>query len=354
MAHEIFISHAVKDKVLADAVVDLLQLGLNLDVDTVFCSSSPGLGIPSGANFVDHIKEKIQSPAAVVALITPNYFASQFCLCELGATWAMSHKLFPLVVSPLKFEEVKGVLTGVQLTALDNAEFLSELRDQLIKTLEVGGGKTARWEAKRDAFLKNLPKLLKKLPAPNHISPAAHSKVVDDLAGAKEYIAELDEQVEQLKALVADLANAKDKNEVDSIKRAHLAEADVLDQLETKVRERLKVLPKSVSFVACKELGLQQPFRANRYKDPDLDDDLHDAKGDDLIEIDDSGFCILNDKHPKIQRFMKSYNTLSRFLRSVSDELAADFAEEHEMTLTLSNREYWEFSLDERIAKISS
>ncbi|VVM76236.1 hypothetical protein PS673_02037 [Pseudomonas fluorescens] len=353
MAHEIFISHAVKDKVLADAVVDLLQLGLNLDVDTVFCSSSPGLGIPTGVNFVDHIKEKIQSPRAVVALITPNYFASQFCLCELGATWAMSHSLFPLVVSPMKFEDVKGVLTGVQLTALDSAEFLSELRDQLIKTLEVAGGKTARWESKRDAFLKSLPKLLKKLPVPSHISPAAHSKVVDALAESKEYIAELDEQVERLNALVADLTKAKDKKEVAAIKRTHLAESEVLDQHETKVRERLKVLPKCVSFVACKQLGLQEPFRSNHYKDPELDDALHTAKGNDLIEIDDSGYCVLNDRHPKIQRLIESYNVLSHFLESVSDELSAEFAEEHEMTLTLSNQEYWGFSLDERLAKMS-
>lgn len=357
MASEIFISHAVKDKLLAEEVVDLLQAGLNLDVSTIFCSSSPGLGIPSGVHFVDYIKGEIQAPKVVIALITPNYFESQFCLSELGAAWAMSHQLLPLIVPPLKFKDVQGVLLGVQLTPLDNASCLTEIRDQLIETLDIAEKNkrlSVRWESKRDKFLSKLPELLKKLPAPKHVSAAAHDKVVDDLIGAKQSISELDEQVEELQNLVAALTKAKDRKEVAAIKRAHLPESEMLDQLETKLCQRLKPFHQCVSFVAYCELGLKEPFRITGFMDEDLTSELHSAKSRNYITIDESGYCTLSDNHPKIPPIIKAYGALCRFLKSASEDLAEDFAQEHEMTLDLSNRDYWEYCIDERIKRISA
>jgi hypothetical protein len=40
----IFISHAVKDKKLVDALIELLEGGIGLSKDAIFCSSSEGQG----------------------------------------------------------------------------------------------------------------------------------------------------------------------------------------------------------------------------------------------------------------------------------------------------------------------
>ncbi len=352
MSREIFISHAVKDKTLADAVVDLLQLGLNVSSGSIFCSSLEGLGIPPGVNFVVHIKAQIQSPKAVVVLLTKNYYASQFCLCELGATWAMGHQLFPLLVSPLKFSDVSGVLTGVQVTPINGAEQLSDLRDLLLKVLSISGTSTARWEVKRDKFLKDLSKLLKKLPSPEIISSADHDKVKNDLKGAKGSIAELEMERERLQSMVDQLSCAKDKNEVIAIKKAHQPAAQILENLENALSEKLVDFPKCVSFLMCKELGLGQSVKADTFKDKDFTDEIHDAAGEQLAEVNDEGFCSLNRDHPQIVEAIKAFTDLEAFLESAPNDIFEAFEAEHKKPLSLGNRKYWEWALDKRISKV--
>ena len=353
MSKEIFISHAVKDKTLADAFVDLMVTAMGISADDIFCSSLEGMGIPSGANFVDHIKAAIQSPKAVLALITPNYLASQFCLCELGATWAMSHNLFPLLVQPLTFEDVKGVLTGAQLTEINSATRLSELRDQLNSTLGLTGKNTARWESKRDVFLKSLPKILKKLPSHEQVSTAAHAKVVSELDDARQYMADQEEELEKKNDLIGKLEKAKDKNEVAAIKRAHSGEADQLEQLETDLGIELEKLSKHASYVACKEIGLHQSVQIDSFKDADLADGLEKAAEQKFIEIDDRGFCTLNASHPTVKKMAKPLRALKSFIESASSEIHDDFEAEHETVLALDNSDYWAIRLDSRLQRMS-
>ncbi|MFZ5957764.1 TIR domain-containing protein [Pseudomonas knackmussii] len=352
MSKVLFISHAVKDKALADALVDLLQTGIGLNSDQIFCSSLESLGIPSGANFVDHIKSEIQSPAAVLALITPNYFASQFCLCELGATWAMSLKLFPLLVKPLTYEDVRGVLTGVQLTQIDSATRLSELRDQLNASFGLKGDKSARWETKRDSFLKSLPKILKKLPVLDQISQSEHAKVLSELEDARQYMKEQEDELENLKSLVSKLEKAKDKNEVAAIKRTASDEAEQLEQLEADFGLLLDGLPKHVSYVACKEMGLNQEVKIDRFENAELASELENAAGRKLINIDEYGFCSLNDSHPKIKKVFNAYRALERCIENSSTALSESFEEEHDSPLSLDNSDYWTIRLDPRLDKV--
>ena len=56
----LFISHSSADKDLIDALVDLLQTGIGLNHDQVFCTSLEGMGIPKGKDFIEFIHEKIQ------------------------------------------------------------------------------------------------------------------------------------------------------------------------------------------------------------------------------------------------------------------------------------------------------
>jgi hypothetical protein len=69
----IFISHAGADKELVDAFVDLLQTGLDIRQDDIFCSSLEGHSIPHGTNFIEFIKGKLNSANFVISIITPRY-----------------------------------------------------------------------------------------------------------------------------------------------------------------------------------------------------------------------------------------------------------------------------------------
>lgn len=58
----IFISHANKDKDLVEAIVELIEEGIGVPENQIFCSSLKGYGIPVGENFISYIKSQIQAP----------------------------------------------------------------------------------------------------------------------------------------------------------------------------------------------------------------------------------------------------------------------------------------------------
>lgn len=66
----LFVSHASADKELIDAFVDLLQTGIGLNHDQVFCTSLEGLDIPKGKDFINFIHERMGSSL----LLTLNHF----------------------------------------------------------------------------------------------------------------------------------------------------------------------------------------------------------------------------------------------------------------------------------------
>ena len=69
----IFISHATADRDLVNALVDLLQTGIGIPHDKIFCTSLKGHGIPEGENFADFIRAKLQGAGHVIMVITPSY-----------------------------------------------------------------------------------------------------------------------------------------------------------------------------------------------------------------------------------------------------------------------------------------
>ena len=161
----VFISHAAKDKELVEEVVDLLQVGVGVHPNDVFCSSLPGMGIPTGTDFISYIKSKVQNPDLVLLVVTPEFLKSQFCNNEVGASWALSLPIRPLLVPPLEFGDVRGVLAGTQIAKLNDKEKLSDLRDEIAEKLGLKPLKTSHWERKRDRFLAKLEEILSQRPA---------------------------------------------------------------------------------------------------------------------------------------------------------------------------------------------
>lgn len=80
-------------------------MGIDVHND-VFFSSLEGIKIPPGEDFKRFIKEQIQQPDMVLPIISQNYLASQFCLAELGASWAMSHRVIPFLVAPITYADM--------------------------------------------------------------------------------------------------------------------------------------------------------------------------------------------------------------------------------------------------------
>ena len=151
--NRVFVSHAEKDKKLADMVVDVLTACGLFAPDEIFCTSLEGLGVPSGKDFLEVIKKELQEPDLVISLISVNFLNSHFCLCELGASWVLSHELLPILVPPLSFSDLSSVIKTKQAIRLNESSDLNNMVDQITKALNKEEVNNSRWEVKRDDFI---------------------------------------------------------------------------------------------------------------------------------------------------------------------------------------------------------
>ncbi|CAN5780050.1 hypothetical protein BH09VER1_BH09VER1_17630 [soil metagenome] len=161
MSCDVFVSHAAADKEFAGRVVDMLVTAMGFTAKRIFCTSLEGMKIPPGKDFKTFIKEQIQSPKIVFLLISKNYVESQFCVAEAGASWAMSHTVVPIIIPPATFDDMKGVLAGIQAEQIASPDSWNEILSILRKPLNVHPT-TARWELVRDKVIRDINKILQK------------------------------------------------------------------------------------------------------------------------------------------------------------------------------------------------
>ncbi|MDE5575657.1 MAG: toll/interleukin-1 receptor domain-containing protein [Bacteroidales bacterium] len=153
----IFISHSSDDIKYVKPFVELLE-SLGLDKKTMFCSSVKGYGIPIGQNIYEYLKtEFIDKNILVVMIMSNNYYNSEPCLNEMGATWVMSKEYITILVDDFEFDQLKGCVDsqkiGFKITDTDR---LDEFKDNLVNGLGLALSSDYDWEATRDNFIAKI------------------------------------------------------------------------------------------------------------------------------------------------------------------------------------------------------
>lgn len=326
----IFISHAVVNKKLADKLVDLLETGIGISDSEIFCSSLEGLGIPSGTNFVDFIKKQISNPKVVIMLITQEYFDSAFCLCELGASWVLSHKIIPLIVQPLDYSDVKAVLSGIQVLKIDQKSDLNEMQSELTSALSIEGKTFARWEVKRDKFLKELAGYFKSYKPKINITEDAFKKIELQYKEAVKEIETIEEELDQKNILIEQLKKVKDSESVKKVIYDSLESKDQFFELVKIAKRALKPLPS----IVCE--ALYYHFRNERLPWPGFGgdserDEIKNAIEQDFLEGYEDGADVIEDD-PKVSDAIVALTDLQRFIWGVDekDEFEDDNKDEFE------------------------
>lgn len=216
---KVFISHAILDKELADLTQELIETGIGLPHHEIFCTSLEGLGIPEGTpDFKEKIRVELEGCDTVVALISPNYYASPFCMCELGAVWVLAKNFFPILVSPVDFKDLRGALAGTQCRKLEDHSTASALYSRL-SPLVLKPVPIERWDVKKDVFYRNLPGVLARLPKPQMVKVEDFEAVKRERETFKALCVQLEEECDSLKRQNAELAAAKDAKEVTAIRK---------------------------------------------------------------------------------------------------------------------------------------
>lgn len=162
----IFISHAARDKPLADAFVDnIVRLGSGAPKEQVFYSSGPDTGVPTGSNLNEYLREKVTNVGLVIALITPTFKDRPFCIAELSVAWSRVGSLFPLTMPGTKPDDLDGVLSGLLVRSMTDEAALDELHDRICRETEADV-EAATWGHYKETWLTSSKSLVKKIAKP--------------------------------------------------------------------------------------------------------------------------------------------------------------------------------------------
>lgn len=135
---KIFISHAYKDKLLVDALVELLTKA-GIKSEQIVSSSTPGSQLHTGKPLYEMLRNELSNEKVfVIFMLSDNFYASKVCLNEMGAAWVREADCEIIILPGFSFSKVEGVICEKNLVgiALDNydkatAERFEHLREDL-------------------------------------------------------------------------------------------------------------------------------------------------------------------------------------------------------------------------------
>ena len=130
---DVFVSHAREDRDIAQRLVRAIELGLQVPVDAIRCTSVPGYDFTPGTDVIEAMKNELMGASCVVGLLTPRSLKSQWCLFELGAAWGLAHKPLFLSLGTDALRDPPACFRSIQASHLDDAGQLRRFLDQLAR-----------------------------------------------------------------------------------------------------------------------------------------------------------------------------------------------------------------------------
>ena len=137
---KVFISHAYKDRLLVDALVELLVKS-GIKSEQIVSSSTPGTQLHTGKPLYEMLRQELSNENVfVIFMLSDNFYSSKVCLNEMGAAWIQQSDCEMIILPGFSFSKVEGVICEKNLVgiALDNydkatAERFDHLRTDLSK-----------------------------------------------------------------------------------------------------------------------------------------------------------------------------------------------------------------------------
>lgn len=155
----IFISHSTKNKKLVEQVMELLQLGMGIGRNHIFCTSLYD-ALPTGENFTSIIKEKMRECGIVMAVITPEYLESKFCVMELGAAWMQVSHLCLILAGGVDYKDLDDTpLKNLQMRKIEKEADWYAIYDEMVKCEVSPGGGTLLFHTQLERFMKQLDQM---------------------------------------------------------------------------------------------------------------------------------------------------------------------------------------------------
>ena len=154
---KIFISHASKDKMFIQAFVDdILQLGIGIDANDIFCTSIEDMAIKNGKEIRNHIQQNIRNVDFSLLMISENYRASEICLNEMGAVWAYNNNVKLYLLPNTNFDSIGWLYSTRIAEKIDSSIALDELHGELQQYYSLQNASIRSWSRQREKFLQEI------------------------------------------------------------------------------------------------------------------------------------------------------------------------------------------------------
>lgn len=333
---DIFLSHAGGDKKLADLLTSFLKEAIGVPNDAIFCSSVPGHGIPLGVDFNTYMRDRIQHPKLVIMLMTEAYMESAFCLMELGAAWALSHRSLPIVVPPIEFSRVSQTLGLVQGWPISDHSKLVDLRN-LIQ--EVGISLEPRnehtWDKKRTEWRTSLRKVLNNLPKATKVSADEYRAALQEAEEQTKEIEALTGNLERAEETIEKLKATRNKEDVQAVLR-QMGGGSPEDRFDELMEEVRRALPDAAPAVIM-HIIMDHYDKAGRIDWMHERDAFEDAVQRNLLSADEESRVLWDGR--KLKSFSKALCELDAFMASEEGELAMKAKEDEPMEP--NDRDFW-------------
>lgn len=150
---KIFISHSSEDKELIGKFCDhILQLGIGISHDDIFCTSIEEMAIENGEDIRKHIHNNIRYADFSFLLISENYKKSEICINEMGAVWAYDNNVRYYLLPNSNFDKIGWLCDTKKAEKINNTIALDALQKELISFYTLPD-KGIAWSRQRESFL---------------------------------------------------------------------------------------------------------------------------------------------------------------------------------------------------------
>lgn len=345
----IFISHSTKDKEIVDAFIDLILHGaLSVPINKIFCVSTDGTKIESGADWRNSIKDSLLSAKINFLIITPNYKESEVCLNEMGAAWVTSAYVIPLIIDPINYKTVGIIQEPNQYEKLLVDASLDRIKDRVQEKLEISASliKSDRWSVKKIEFLTRIQIHLEANPFEIPMDRHTFNILKEERASLGSVIKNLIKEKAELENLIRELKKAKDRTEVAEIikKRNPSTKFQEFIELCDVVKKRLRGNPTIINGIIFRSYSGKKVTINWEGNTKEIDEALANDFIDEDLEI----------RWKETSEMMEIKDALDNVDIFLSKTLKSDFYESYEenfdVPLSLSNKLFWENVFDASIS----
>ncbi|MFF6014141.1 toll/interleukin-1 receptor domain-containing protein [Lysinibacillus fusiformis] len=340
---KIFISHSSKDKKFSIKLMELLQTNFSLIRSDFFLSSDEELVV--GGNWINQIRDDMKEAKVVLAVITPNYLESQFCLCELGAAWINEQALIPIIVPPLNYHALKdtpyrGWAQAITLNSLEDVSRLGDaIKDKKLNRKQFN--MTRFGTRAKDFYEETLIPFIEEMSKIEPVTAAAVKELREQNESLTLAYNEVEEEMKLLKT-ENDKIREMTAEEIIEYDNEQMDEWDTFMSAVDEAALQLKSLPNLVASV------LYYDFKGGQgYTNPEENRDLRVYENEGLIKWDDG--WVPRYEHPAIIKAEKALNDLKKIIQDVYETIEDRFVDEYNILLGLDYSPFWKTFLDKKI-----